>query len=193
MRLADPLQQHGIKTKINVFLFETKHTSEGELIVKKATRLKLEQSFRRLILWPETLCHVIDHRSPLYDVSPAEIARRQLEIGISMSGESCRTGQFSHARTSYLPREILWGHRFVNMINYDFCQNQDFVDFTQFDVTIAVPTPKCSARQLDSTAKPMSDPVVSFARNAICDSIEENEDEAEDLTDLEVVRKDNMF
>ena len=36
-----------------------------------------------------------------------------------MTGISKATGQMTQARTSYLSREIMWGHRFLNIITYD--------------------------------------------------------------------------
>lgn len=37
------------------------------------------------------------------------------------------------ARSSYLPREIMWGNRFVNMLYYDKSQEVYRSDFDRFD------------------------------------------------------------
>lgn len=68
---------------------------------------------------------------------------------ITLTGSSRSTGQMTQSRTSYLPKEILWGHRFQNLTHYDRTQNTYIADFDRFDSTVEVDTPLCSARRLD--------------------------------------------
>jgi potassium inwardly-rectifying channel subfamily J len=53
------------------------------------------------------------------------------------------------ARTSYLPSEILWGHRFEPMMLYRKDNNKFQVNFSAFHSTYEVETPVCSARDLE--------------------------------------------
>lgn len=62
----------------------------------------------------------------------------RFEIIVTFTGSSSLTGQISESRTSYLSNEVLWGHRFVNMIEYDAIKEQYFVEYNRFDVTEAV-------------------------------------------------------
>lgn len=55
----------------------------------------------------------------------------------------------TQSRTSYLPKEISWGHRFQNLTHYDRKENTYVADFENFDETVEVDTPLCSARRLD--------------------------------------------
>lgn len=55
-----------------------------------------------------------------------------------MTGSSRTTGQLTQSRTSYLPKEIHWGHRFVNMISYNSSQQAYEVDYDKFDEVIEV-------------------------------------------------------
>lgn len=50
-----------------------------------------------------------------------------------MTGSSRSTGQMTQSRTSYLPREIMWGHRFVNMTKYDRTNEVYVADYDRFD------------------------------------------------------------
>lgn len=55
----------------------------------------------------------------------------------------------TQARSSYLPSEILWGHRFVNVVSFRKETGEYEVDYTLFNNTYDVDTPLCSAKQLD--------------------------------------------
>ena len=51
-------------------------------------------------------------------------------------------------RTSYLPCEILWGHRFEQMQLYRKDNNRFEINFSAFHSTYEVETPRYSARHL---------------------------------------------
>uniref|UniRef100_A0A182XZK3 Uncharacterized protein n=1 Tax=Anopheles stephensi TaxID=30069 RepID=A0A182XZK3_ANOST len=152
-RICDRKWQHAIETKVTAVMLESRRTKEGELVEKHESYLKLENDGRLVLLWPVTACHVIDRDSPLYDLSAEELLRRKLEIVITITGGTMTTGQINQARTSYVPGEICWGHRFRNMVEYD-SRKQSFVavNARMHDIE-PVDTPLCSARQLDILRK----------------------------------------
>lgn len=55
----------------------------------------------------------------------------------------------TQARSSYLPTEILWGHRFENLISFRKDTAEYEVNYQIFNNTYEVDTPLCSAKQLD--------------------------------------------
>lgn len=59
----------------------------------------------------------------------------RFEIIVTFTGASTSNGQTTEERTSYLSREIAWGHRFVNMVAYDTENGEYFVDYDKFDMT----------------------------------------------------------
>lgn len=59
----------------------------------------------------------------------------RFEIIVTFTGTSASTGLTTQQRTSYLSREILWGHRFVNMMDHNFKNGEYFIDYDLFDVT----------------------------------------------------------
>ncbi|KAJ8909829.1 hypothetical protein NQ315_013322 [Exocentrus adspersus] len=59
------------------------------------------------------------------------------------------TGMTTQARSSYLPSEILWGHRFQSLITFKKDSGEYEVDYALFNNTVEVDTPLCSARELD--------------------------------------------
>lgn len=57
----------------------------------------------------------------------------RFEVIITFTGASASTGLTTEERTSYLSKEIVWGHRFVNMIEYATQNGEYFVNYDKFD------------------------------------------------------------
>lgn len=74
----------------------------------------------------------------------------RFEIVVCLSGSSRETGQLSEDRTSYLPKEILWGHRFKEIVKYDNEEGAYVADYNRFDETEVIDTPLCSAMELNN-------------------------------------------
>ena len=58
------------------------------------------------------------------------------------------TGMSIQARSSYTPHEILWGYRFMNLLNYSRLTSQYRIDYSSFNKVYKVDTPRVSAKQL---------------------------------------------
>lgn len=93
------------------------------------------------------MCHVIDSHSPFYNLSARDFVEKRFELLVTLSGASRSTGQCTEERTSYLSKEILWGHRFVNMIHYDAENRVHAIEYDSFDSTEQVRL----ERNVDST------------------------------------------
>lgn len=74
--------------------------------------------------------------------------RYRFEIVVTLTGSSRTTGQVSQSRTSYLPSEIVWGRRFVNMSYYDELSEMYVADFDRMDHTETADMSGYSAKQL---------------------------------------------
>lgn len=70
------------------------------------------------LIWPTTVIHKIDESSPLYEISAVNLLSANFEIVVVLNGTVEATGQTTEASTSYQPSEILWGHRFKQLIKY---------------------------------------------------------------------------
>lgn len=62
----------------------------------------------------------------------------RFEIVVTLTGSSRSTGQLTEERTSYLPKEIMWGHRFTNIVTFDLVNEVFEVDYEHFDDTVSV-------------------------------------------------------
>ncbi len=80
-------------------------------------QLALERT--RVVFFPLswTIVHPIDERSPMWGMSAEELAERDAEFLVLLSGVDETFSQTVHARTSYKPSEIVFGHRFANIYN----------------------------------------------------------------------------
>lgn len=72
----------------------------------------------------------------------------RFEIVVIMGGSSDSTGQMTQTRTSYLPIEFRWGHRFKACVSYDYESHAYVVQKEFFNATEVVDTPLCSAKRL---------------------------------------------
>ncbi|XP_017067891.1 ATP-sensitive inward rectifier potassium channel 12 [Drosophila eugracilis] len=140
-RVCDPREQQSIESKIRVYIIVDKRTREGE-VIKTHLELKLEGNGEQIILWPDLVCHYIDETSPLFQFTNAKLFNAaQFELYVSIVGTSPATAQITETKTSYLPREIFWGQRFVNILFYDDQNERYFVDYENFNTTISVDMP----------------------------------------------------
>ena len=80
------------------------------------TMIDSDEEDRTLMVLPSTLYHKIDEESPFYDMTPKDVLNAKFEMVVALEGIVEPTGNSVQARTSYLPREILWGYKFENMV-----------------------------------------------------------------------------
>jgi len=122
-------------------------------------------------VWPLDIVHVIDENSPFYSMSAAELARERFELLLIMEGTNETSNMTFQARTSYLPNEILWGHRFEQMQIHRKDRNKFEINFSAFHSTYEVDTISCSARELDQLNKP-SECKFTQVENIVRDGLE---------------------
>lgn len=93
-----------------------------------------------MLLCPLVIEHKIDQSSPLYPISPTKLYNSEghgadaFEIVVIIEGTMESTGDACQYRTSYKPREILWGFRFKqtsfrlenDKINFDMTTFEEF-------------------------------------------------------------------
>ncbi len=111
-----------VGAQIAAKLVSRKTTKEGEMYYE-ATTLQIKPDSANeanlFLLWPFTVTHVINKKSPLYRLSEEQLKREHFELHVSLEGTIETTSMNFQARSSYLPGEILWGHRFEPMITFD--------------------------------------------------------------------------
>ncbi|VDL70224.1 unnamed protein product [Nippostrongylus brasiliensis] len=127
-RVGDMRNTHLVEAHVRLQFISDRETAEGEV-------------------WPTTLCHVINKDSPLYEYTANSLLSAQFEIICLLEGIVESTGMTAQAKTSYLPCEILWGHRFRKLVTYQRSNGSYQIDYNLFNSTYAVKTPHCSAME----------------------------------------------
>ncbi|XP_050684427.1 G protein-activated inward rectifier potassium channel 3-like isoform X1 [Leptidea sinapis] len=151
-RVGDMRKSHIVEAHIRAQLIRRKITREGELLPFYQQELKVGadgEEDRLMFIWPMTIVHKINEKSPLYNLSASDMLRERFEIVVMLEGVIESTGMTTQARSSFLPSEILWGHRFETMVSFRKETGEYEVDYTRFNNTYEVDTPLCSAKQLD--------------------------------------------
>ncbi|XP_012224310.1 ATP-sensitive inward rectifier potassium channel 12 isoform X2 [Linepithema humile] len=151
-RVGDMRKSHIIEAHVRAQMIKRKITKEGELLPFFQTELKLGsdgEEDKIFFIWPTTIVHKIDRHSPLYRISANDMLRERFEIVVILEGIIESTGMTTQARSSYLPSEILWGHRFQPIITFRKETGEYEVNYTLFNNTYEVDTPLCSAADLD--------------------------------------------
>jgi len=82
-------------------------------------------------------------------MSPTDLLNSQLEVIVVLEGVVESTGMTTQLRTSFLPSEILWGHRFHELSSFKTGHHVVF-DFKLFNATFPVDTPHVSAYELET-------------------------------------------
>lgn len=156
-RVGDVRKSQILEAVVRVHLFRKRTTREGLELPFYQQKLPvgidwscdeslLEDSTIFLIL-PLTIVHVIDENSPLYEMRPKDVLNCDFEIVVVLEGTIEATSMLVQAKTSYIADEILWGHEFVSTTDENRWRSGRYrVDFSVFDDTRPVSTPRISAK-----------------------------------------------
>ncbi|XP_012271695.1 uncharacterized protein LOC105695047 isoform X2 [Orussus abietinus] len=150
-RVGDMRKSHIIGATVRAQLIRSRTTREGEFLSQNQQELKVGTDGTGgdlFFIWPNTIVHRIDQESPFYDMSAEDMLTERFEVVVILEGTIESTGQTTQARSSYLPQEILWGHRFEPVVSYSKERQGYEVDYSLFDSTTQVDTPLCSGREL---------------------------------------------
>ncbi|XP_067405528.1 G protein-activated inward rectifier potassium channel 1 isoform X1 [Emydura macquarii macquarii] len=162
-RVGNLRNSHMVSAQIRCKLLKSRQTPEGEFL--PLDQLELDVGFstgadQLFLVSPLTICHVIDTKSPFYDLSQRSMQTEQFEIVVILEGIVETTGMTCQARTSYTEDEVLWGHRFFPVISLE--DGFFKVDYSQFHATFEVPTPPYSVKEQEEMLL-MSSPLIAPA------------------------------
>ncbi|XP_008275384.1 ATP-sensitive inward rectifier potassium channel 12-like [Stegastes partitus] len=149
-RLGNMRKSHIVEAHVRAQLIKPHVTAEGEYLPLEQTDIDVgyDDGLDRLFLVsPLVVVHEINKTSPLYNLSRTDLQKEDFEIVVILEGMVEATAMTTQARSSYLAKEILWGHRFEPVV---FEKGDRYhVDYSRFHKTYEVPsTPQCSAREL---------------------------------------------
>lgn len=157
-RVANLRKSHIVEAHVRAQLVKPRYTEEGEYIPLDQIDMNVgydKGTDRLFLVAPLTVIHEIDEESPLFGISKQDLEASDFEIVIILEGLVEATAMTTQARSSYLPAEILWGHRFEPVIFEE--RSQYRIDYAYFHKTFEVPsTPRCSAKDMEQRKFPTS-------------------------------------
>ncbi|XP_051239696.1 ATP-sensitive inward rectifier potassium channel 12-like [Dicentrarchus labrax] len=149
-RMGNMRKSHIVEAHVRAQLIKPHVTAEGEYLPLEQTDIDVgyDDGLDRLFLVsPLVVVHEINKNSPLYNLSRNDLQKEDFEIVVILEGMVEATAMTTQARSSYLAKEIMWGHRFEPVVFEKGDRYQ--VDYSRFHKTYEVPsTPHCSAREL---------------------------------------------
>lgn len=185
-RVGDMRKSHLINASARGLFIKKTFSKSGNNIPVEYFNVsfKAEDGHSQLFLvWPTNVYHVIDETSPFYNISRDSLRHENFEIVIMLQAVVSTTGRTVQAKTSYLPWEIIWGHRLEPLATSTDCNGSHIVDFTHFHTTYPVPTPWCSAQTFNYITKSgRYTPELLLNRDDMGELIKENESSSANKT-----------
>jgi len=133
-RLANQRRNQILQGEVAVTLLRDEQTAEGVLL-RRFYELTLTRYRTPVLAMTFTVMHEIGRDSPLYGASAASLEADNAELIVTASGIDETIVQPVHTRTSYLPHEILWNHRFVDVIGWTD-DGRRVIDYRRFHDTV---------------------------------------------------------
>lgn len=136
LRLANQRQNQLLAAEVAMTLVRDERTAEGNLL-RRFYDLKLVRDRSPVFALSFTVMHEIAPESPLYGATPQSLAQVNAELVVTTSGIDETLVQAVHARTSYMPHEILWNRRFVDIFGWTE-DGRRAIDYARFHDTVSL-------------------------------------------------------
>jgi inward rectifier potassium channel len=136
IRLANQRQNQLLAAEVTMTLVRDETSHEGEL-TRRFYDLALVRDRSPVFALTFRVMHSIDRDSPLYGMTYEKLAEQHAEIVVIASGLDETLVQPVSARTSYLPHEILWAHRFADVFGWTE-DGRRAVDYRRFHDTVRI-------------------------------------------------------
>ena len=116
-RLANQRQNQILEAEVRAVLLRDERTTEGT-VIRRFYDLQLARSHSPVFALTFTVMHPIDRNSPLHGATPASLAAENAELIVTASGVDETIASRVYARSSYLPDDIRYDHRFVDVMGW---------------------------------------------------------------------------
>jgi inward rectifier potassium channel len=129
-RVANERANQIVEAQLNVALLLDEETAEGEQVRRSHdVTLRRDRSLLFSLTW--LAVHPIGPGSPLHGVTPERLAAGAATLVVSLTGLDEHLGQLVHARHVYAADELLFGRRFVDVIEW-LPDGSRLIDYRRF-------------------------------------------------------------
>lgn len=115
-RMANERTNQIVDVQLRAVVARSERTAEGELI-RRFHELKLSRDWAAVFSLSWTAIHPITPDSPLYQATVESLKAQGAEIIVLIRGVDETFSQEIHARFSYVPDDLVWGGKFVDVIS----------------------------------------------------------------------------
>jgi inward rectifier potassium channel len=136
IRLANQRRNQMLAAEVSMTLVRDEMSEEGDL-TRRFYDLNLIRHRSPVFALTFRVMHSIDGDSPLYGMNYEKLAEQHAEIVVIAGGLDETLVQPVSARTSYLPHEILWSHRFVDVFGWTE-DGRRAIDYRRFHDTVRI-------------------------------------------------------
>jgi len=136
-RMANLRANRIVDASARVVFARQERTLEGEEM-RRFYDLKLQRDRNALFIYSWTAIHPITEDSPISGVTKEAMEAASAEIIVSVIGLDETFAQTVHARYSYRARDLLWGRRFVDILERT-PEGALAIDYTHFDDVVPIP------------------------------------------------------
>ncbi|HUO93962.1 MAG TPA: hypothetical protein VMU22_13625, partial [Rhizomicrobium sp.] len=119
-------------------------TTEEGIVMRRFTELRLVRPRTPLFSLSWTIMHQIDETSPLYGATIDTLYDQEMEIIVLLSGTDETLAQVIYARQAYTADDILFGRRFVDVLQIGASGRME-VDLRRFHDTVDLSPPESQA------------------------------------------------
>lgn len=129
VRIANERNNRVVEAKVYMTLVIRETLPNGETM-RRFYELNLSRHLTPVFTLSWTLMHVIDEESPLYGETMESLVEKGAEIVVMFSGLDESFAHVIHARQSYIPEEIVWQHKFANIMHEK--EGLRYIDYKRF-------------------------------------------------------------
>ena len=129
-RIANERHNYILESTAQAYLILDEETTEGSFI-RRIHELKLLRHRTPSLILSWTIMHRLEPDSPLYGLTPAELIERHANISVLITGVDETVAYTINARHNYAPEEILFDHRFEDII-YKSNNGDRYFDYSRF-------------------------------------------------------------
>jgi inward rectifier potassium channel len=114
VRMGNERRNQILQAEVGMTLVRNERTREGTYM-RRFYDLKLARSRTPIFAMSFLVMHAIDEASPLFGCTRAQLEEQQAELLVTVTGLDETSSQTVHARVSYLPSEVMIGHRYADV------------------------------------------------------------------------------
>jgi inward rectifier potassium channel len=136
VRMANRRMSQIVQAEVALSVIWNEHSREG-VFMRRFHDLKPIRARTPVFAMSFLAMHRIDETSPLFGATTQSLHARDAEILVTVSGLDETMGASVHARMSYLPDEIRFGHRYADIFGFA-PDGRRAIDYRNFHATAQV-------------------------------------------------------